>query len=132
MESLDDVFGCVDHVRYGSRFVFDWGFLVVAADQVDVVREETDASPKEEAVNPPPKCISILLCLNTSVLSKGTSSYSYYSSPERFLFSSLASRFSSLGYSLAIGSSLGGDPGDSGLLLVEKRGRGWLERVLRS
>lgn len=53
----------------------------MVVDQVDIVGEQSETAPEEEAVDPPPHSIPVLLFIMQTVLSKGTSSYSTSYSP---------------------------------------------------
>ena len=75
VDGVGNDLGCVDEERDCSGDFADGGSAVgVVVAEVDIVGEEAETAPEEEAVDPPPHSVAVLLCLITQVLSSGTSS----------------------------------------------------------
>ena len=60
MGVADDTFGDIDYIGNGSCFIFNWGFLFVGVYKVNVVGQEGETAPEEEAVDPPTDSVPIL------------------------------------------------------------------------
>lgn len=80
VDLVGDGLGNVNYVGDSPWLVLYWCFFVMGVGEVGVVGEQAEASPEEEAVDPPTHRVPILLCISKLVPRSGSSSSSLPSS----------------------------------------------------